>query len=162
MAIGTSLPFRPIGIIHTPFSYVEGMPIQSAGTGTRGTAVVYDEYAKGLADIEGFSHLILVYVFHEARPFTPLVIPFLDNVSRGLFSTRAPCRPNPIGLSVVSFVSREGSLLTFNGADMLDGTPLLDIKPYIPAFDAVPMARSGWFESSNHALDKTRSDTRFR
>jgi len=157
----TVIAFRPIGIIHTPFLDVAGMPIQSAGTATEGSAIIDEHYGNGLDDIEGFSHLILLYAFHRACPYSPTVVPFLDSVPRGLFSTRAPCRPNPLGMSVVRLLSREGCCISFLGADMLDGTPLLDIKPYIPAFDAVPTARSGWFETCAHALDETRSDNRF-
>jgi tRNA-Thr(GGU) m(6)t(6)A37 methyltransferase TsaA len=120
------------------------------------------EYREGFQDLEGFSHLILLYHFHRSRGFDLRVIPFLDCQARGLFATRAPRRPNAIGLSVVRLVDiREGSLYVEN-IDIVDGTPLLDIKPYVPAFDAPSPARTGWLERAAEDAARTKSDDRFR
>jgi tRNA-Thr(GGU) m(6)t(6)A37 methyltransferase TsaA len=105
---------------------------------------VYDDYVEGLADLDGFSHIILLYHFHESSGYRLRVKPFLDNQKRGLFATRAPWRPNPIGLSVVRLVQVEGSKLTVEDVDILDNTPLLDIKPYVPEFDQRTKTRLGW------------------
>jgi tRNA-Thr(GGU) m(6)t(6)A37 methyltransferase TsaA len=106
--------------------------------------VISPEYQEGLQDLDGFSHLFLIYHFHLSRPYTLKVKPFLDATTRGVFATRAPARPNPIGLSVVRLERIEANTLFIVDVDVVDGTPLLDIKPYVPAFDAQPGARSGW------------------
>jgi len=137
--------FRPIGIVHTPFKTPEGMPIQGAlFPETRGWIDVFPEYAEGLRDVEGFSHLILLYVFHRSEGYQLVAKPFLEKSPRGLFSIRAPKRPNPVGMTVVRLLKRRDAHLDIAGVDMLDGTPLLDIKPYIPAIDAHPEATDGW------------------
>jgi tRNA (adenine37-N6)-methyltransferase len=138
--------FQPIGVIHSPFLEKEGMPIQSARSQATGVVEVFPKYAQGLQDVEGFSHLILLYVFHRSQGFSLLVKPFLDDQGRGLFATRYPARPNPIGISVVRLLARRENLLEITGEDMLDGTPLLDIKPYVPDFDAFSEVRAGWYE----------------
>lgn len=138
---------HPIGIIHTPFKDTEGMPIQPSRSMAIGKAVIDSQFTAGLQDLEGFSHIYLIYIFHCASGFTLQVTPFLDDNLRGLFATRYPCRPNPIGLSVVRLVERRDNILEFKGADMLDGTPLLDIKPYVPEFDGVTNAETGWYHS---------------
>ena len=126
------LKIRPIGIIHSPFTSPKGTPIQSAaGADVQATVEVYPEYTEGLQDLEGFSHLILLYYFHLAKPYSLTVLPYMDSIPHGLFATRAPSRPNPIGLSVVHLLSRKENILTIEEVDILDGTPLLDIKPYI-------------------------------
>ena len=142
--------FQPIGVIHSPYLDTDGMPIQSARSQATGVVEVFPEYAQGLQDVEGFSHLILLYVFHRSQGFSLLVKPFLDDQGRGLFATRYPARPNPIGLSVVRLLARRENLLEITGEDMLDGTPLLDIKPYVPDFDAFSMVRVGWYESRKY------------
>jgi tRNA-Thr(GGU) m(6)t(6)A37 methyltransferase TsaA len=142
--------FQPIGVIHAPFMDKENMPIQSARSQATGVVEVFPEYAQGLQDVEGFSHLILLYVFHRLQGFSLLVKPFLDDQARGLFATRYPARPNPIGLSVVRLLARRENLLEITGEDMLDGTPLLDIKPYVPDFDVFSMVRVGWYESRKY------------
>lgn len=158
----TNLVLRPIGIVHSPWISLEGMPIQPAGArGAEGQAVLDPQYAPGLADLEGFSHAYLIYHFHGSQGYALKVTPFLDNTPRGLFSTRAPKRPNPIGLSVVRVLGVSGNVLRIADVDVLDGTPLLDIKPYIPAFDAVPGARAGWAEKRQADVDAARSDDRF-
>ncbi|MDY7028919.1 MAG: tRNA (N6-threonylcarbamoyladenosine(37)-N6)-methyltransferase TrmO [Spirochaetota bacterium] len=129
------LEFHSIGTVHSPFQELSGMPIQPpASQGARGRVIVNEEYAEGLLDLEGFSHIILLYVFHRCRGYNLQVTPFLDTVPRGLFATRAPRRPNPIGLSVVQLEAVEGNVLYIRDVDVLDGTPLLDIKPYVPYY----------------------------
>lgn len=156
------ISFQPIGIIHTPFTDIENMPIQPAGASdVRGTVEVYPQYAEGLLDLEGFSHLVLLYHFHRVSGFSLTVTPFLDDQKRGVFATRAPRRPNPIGLSVVRLVARDGNRLQIEAVDVLDGTPLLDIKPYVPIFDAGEEIRLGWLEQTDQDVSKKRSDRRF-
>lgn len=137
---------HPIGIIHTPFKETEGMPIQSSRSTAVGKAVIDPQYNVGLQDLEGFSHIYLIYIFHCSTGYELQVMPFLDDNLRGLFATRYPCRPNPIGLSIVRLLERRDNVLEFEGADMLDGTPLLDIKPYVPEFDTVTNAMTGWYQ----------------
>jgi tRNA (adenine37-N6)-methyltransferase len=164
MAKSGEVVFRPIGVIHSPFKTTEGMPIQPSGAQqVLGEVEVFPRYAKGLQDLEGFSHIILLYYFHRARRARLVVIPFLDSKPHGVFATRAPSRPNPVGLSVVRFVAREGNSLRVQGIDILDGTPLLDIKPYVPAFDVHDASRVGWLQGADADMVKAkRSDTRFR
>ena len=135
----------PIGVIHSPHQRADGTPIQAAlATGVRGTVEVFPEYAVGLRDLDGFERIWLVYWFDRAKPAELVVTPYLDATPRGLFATRAPCRPNPIGLSAVRLLRILGSVLQVEGLDILDNTPLLGIKPYIPAFDAFEAKRIGW------------------
>jgi len=158
----TDIHFKPIGIIRSPFEKPEGMPIQSSGAaGFKGTLELDPAYAEGLADIGGFSHLILLYHFHRVRAASLTVVPFLDKHPHGVFATRVPARPNPIGLSVVRLLSVAGCVLQIEGVDMLDGTPLLDVKPYVPAFDVHPADRIGWFAANVGAIARTRADDRF-
>ncbi len=142
--------FHPIGIIHTPFSETAGTPIQASRSTARGVVELYPEFAEGLQDLEGFSHIFLVYAFHESTGYSLLVKPFLDDKLHGLFATRFPSRPNPIGLSVVRLIMRTGISLDVEGVDMLDGTPLLDIKPYLPEFDVRTNTRNGWYDTRNN------------
>lgn len=146
-----NISFKPIGLIHTPFEETDGMPIQSARSQTAGTVEVYPEYADGLDGVESFSHLYLLYAFHRAEPATTLkVTPFLDDRQHGIFACRYPLRPNPLGFSVVRLTARQGNRLDFLGADMLNGTPLLDIKPYIQEFDVYDPDRVGWYSQRAH------------
>jgi len=139
------LHLRPIGVIHSPHQQAAGTPVQSSlATGISGTVEVLPEFAAGLKDLEAFDRIWLMYWFDRASPYHPTVKPYLDTVERGLFATRAPARPNPIGISAVKLLSVEGNMLTVDGMDILDGTPLLDIKPYLPAFDAVQAEKTGW------------------
>jgi tRNA-Thr(GGU) m(6)t(6)A37 methyltransferase TsaA len=155
--------YRPIGVIHTPFRKIEGMPIQPSGAaGIRGTVDMYPEYAEGLKDLDGFSHIILIYHFHESSGFKLIVTPFLDSEPRGLFATRAPKRPNPIGISAVRLLHIKGSTLHVQHVDILDGTPLLDIKPYVPEFDRQPRFRLGWLGKAKGKVKKRKSDSRFQ
>ena len=153
----------PIGFLRTPFTTREGMPIQPCGArGTPGRAELRGDLAPGLQDLEGFSHLILIYLFHQSRGFDLRVVPFLDHHAHGVFATRAPRRPNPIGLSVVRLDRIEGATLHLLDVDMLDGTPLLDIKPFVPGFDVpVGPVRAGWLEDSSDRAPDTTSDGRF-
>lgn len=139
--------FKPIGIIHTGFKDCNDTPIQSALSDADGTVEVFPEYAAGLKDIEGFSHIFLIYYFHHAGACSLVGKPFLDNKKeRGIFAIRHFNRPNPIGLSIVELKGVKGNILEIRGADMLDGTPLLDIKPYVRQFDCRENARSGWVD----------------
>ena len=139
--------FEPIGLVHSPFTQRDRTPIQPYRSQAAGQVELLPEYEPGLQDLETFSHVILLYLFHESEPGYDLrVTPFLDDQPKGLFATRYPRRPNPIGLSVVRLVRREGRVLHVSGIDVLDGTPLLDIKPYVPPFDAFSEATLGWLE----------------
>lgn len=156
------IEMEPIGIVHTPFASREGMPIQPrAGRGIKGTVEVFEAYAAGLADLEGFSHIILLVHLHRGAGYDLRVTPFLDTVKRGLFATRAPRRPNPIGLSVVKLLGLIDGVLRIENVDLLDGTPLLDIKPYVPAFDEADDIRIGWLEDKSQRVVDKRSDGRF-
>jgi tRNA-Thr(GGU) m(6)t(6)A37 methyltransferase TsaA len=151
---------KPIGVIRSPFTTSAGTPIQPAfAHGAEGTVEVFDKYAEGLKDLDGFDRIWLVYWFDRVSQVNLLVKPFLDTAQRGLFATRAPCRPNPIGLSCVRLLRVEKNVLHVAELDVLDGTPLLDIKPYAPRFDHLPAARSGWLDATNP--DKPTDDGRF-
>jgi len=142
------ITLRPIGVIRSPHRDPKETPIQSArAEGFQGEVILDEPYVAGLADLEGFERIWLIYFFDRARTWKPRVVPFLDDRERGLFSTRAPARPNAIGLSVVRLLSVSGDTLRVDGIDALDGTPLLDIKPYAPTFDAHPNSRAGWLDS---------------
>ncbi|MBN2391563.1 MAG: tRNA (N6-threonylcarbamoyladenosine(37)-N6)-methyltransferase TrmO [Anaerolineae bacterium] len=156
------IQYRPIGVLHTPFTDVAGMPIQPAGAaGVRGTAEIDPEFAPGLQDLEGFSHVIVLYHLHRASAPRLLVTPFMDTEPRGVFATRAPARPNPIGLSVVRLLGREGNVLHLENVDMLDGTPILDLKPYVPTFDGGTADRVGWLEHVQANVNTHQADWRF-
>lgn len=142
-----SIKIRPIGIIRSPHRIPEHTPIQPVyGTGTPGTAELFAEYEHGLLDLDGFSYIWLLYHFHRSKPAELVLKPFLEDKAHGVFATRAPCRPNPIGLSLVRLVRRDGNLLYLEDLDILDETPLLDIKPYVRRFDVREDARYGWQE----------------
>ena len=156
------MQFEPIGIIHTPFPEPIGVPIQpTGGMGVKATIEVFPEYRDGLADLDGFSHIILLYHLHRSEGYKLRVIPFMDTVERGLFATRAPKRPNPIGLSVVQLDKIEDGILHIQNIDIVYGTPLLDIKPYVPEFDQQPEIRTGWLEVVRRTVSERRSDERF-
>ncbi|HNR12602.1 MAG TPA: tRNA (N6-threonylcarbamoyladenosine(37)-N6)-methyltransferase TrmO [Thermodesulfobacteriota bacterium] len=157
------ITYNSIGIIHSPFKDSREMPIQSCGaSGIQGTVEVLPEYAEGLNDLEGFSHIILMYHFHLVKDMRLTLIPFLDIEPHGVFATRAPTRPNPLGLSVVKLLRREGTILYIENVDIIDGTPLIDIKPYVPEFDNHPAERVGWVEKAKGRVQEKRSDDRFR
>ena len=142
---------RPIGEIHSPFTDKKQTPIQPTRSQAVGQVVVYPEFIEGLQDVEGFSHIILLYAFHQSEGYALRVKPFLDDQLHGLFATRHPCRPNPIGLSIVRLLARRDNVIEIEGVDMLDGTPLLDIKPYVPDFDVRTNTRTGWYEARSRA-----------
>ena len=153
---------KPIGIIHSPYYIIEDMPIQPKGAReVEGYVLVDEKYINGLKDIEGFSHIYLLYGFHKAARTELLVTPFMDKQTRGVFATRSPLRPNHIGMSIVELKRVEGNKVVVGGIDILDGTPLLDIKPYIEKFDAVKESVSGWLQASDEEIIKKRSDNRF-
>lgn len=157
-----TIPVETIGIIHSPFTELKGMPVQSLGAqGTGGTVVVDERFAEGLRDLDGFGHIYLVYRFHKATRTELQVVPYMDAVKRGVFATRSPLRPAHIGISVVELLNASGNVLTVRGLDVLDGTPLIDIKPYIPQFDCWQNATSGWMKASRLDVEQKRSDNRF-
>jgi tRNA-Thr(GGU) m(6)t(6)A37 methyltransferase TsaA len=142
-----TIQLRPIGVVHTPFKEPKGTPIQPAmADGARGTVTVFEEFQDGLKDLEGFERIWLICWFHRAPEARLLVIPFLDDQQRGVFATRAPARPNPIGISSVRLLRVDRNVLTVADVDIVDGTPLLDIKPYAPALDCYKVKRSGWLD----------------
>ena len=141
---------KSIGVIHSPFTEKMQTPIQPTLSQAVGQVEVFPEFADGLQDLEGFSHIILLYVFHQSDGYTLQVKPFLDDQLRGLFATRYPRRPNPIGLSVVQLLARRDNILEIEGVDVLEGTPLLDIKPYVPDFDVYTETRTGWYETRDN------------
>ncbi|MEW6385994.1 MAG: tRNA (N6-threonylcarbamoyladenosine(37)-N6)-methyltransferase TrmO [Thermodesulfobacteriota bacterium] len=153
---------RPIGTIQTPFREPQGTPIQPpAAKGVAGLVTLFPEYREGLQDLDGFSHLYLIYHFHLCKGFSLKVKPFLDDRKRGVFATRAPARPNSIGVSLVRLEKIEGDRLHVRDVDMVDGTPLLDIKPYVPEFDSRLQARIGWLATNLVKLRTARDDGRF-
>jgi tRNA-Thr(GGU) m(6)t(6)A37 methyltransferase TsaA len=157
------ISYRPIGIIHSLFTDIEGMPIQPTGaSGIKGTVEVFPEFAEGLKHLEGFSHIILLYHFHRVQRAKLVVTPFMDPQPRGVFATRAPKRPNPIGLSIVRLLGIEQNILHIENVDILDGTPLLDIKPYVPEFDQHRADRVGWLEQAKGKVQSKKSDNRFQ
>ncbi len=157
-----AIGFKPIGVIHTPFKEPKGTPIQPrAGKGIKGIVEVYPEYVEGLKDIDGFSHIILIYHLHLAGDYRLMVTPFMDDTVRGLFATRAPARPNPIGISVVRLEKVIKNELHIKDLDIIDNTPLLDIKPYVQEFDKPEIIKVGWLKSRIKRLEKTKDDGRF-
>jgi tRNA-Thr(GGU) m(6)t(6)A37 methyltransferase TsaA len=157
-----SILYRPIGIIHSSFKESKGTPIQPvASLNSSATVEVFDEFAAGLMDIEGFSHLILIFHMHLIKKPLLKVIPFLDTEAHGVFATRSPGRPNPIGFSVVELEKSSGNMLYVKGVDIIDGTPLLDIKPFVPAFDVRVANKIGWFEKVNTEISVVKDDGRF-
>ncbi len=157
-----TITLKPIGIICTPFGQPEETPIQPRRAGgAEGTVDIYPEFVEGLDDLDGFSHLILLFHFHLCEGYKLKVVPYLDAHQRGLFATRAPRRPNPIGLSVVRLDRIEDGRLYIRDVDMLNGTPLLDIKPYVPEFDVVSDFKTGWLENLAGRASDTEADDRF-
>jgi tRNA (adenine37-N6)-methyltransferase len=154
--------YKPIGIIRTPHQKTKGIPIQpAAAKGITGTVEVYKDYVPGLKDLNGFSHIILIYHFHLSTGYQLEVKPFLDDNLHGVFSTRAPRRPNSIGLSVVKLTKVENNILYIENVDMVNDTPLLDIKPYVSEFNAVENSTIGWLTDSIHKFPNRKSDNRF-
>lgn len=159
----SEINYRPIGVIRTPFKEPKGTPIQPTGAeGVRGSVHLNSDYCEGLKDLDGFSHLILLYHFHLAEGYSLLVRPYLDKNLHGVFATRIPGRPNPIGLSIVRLVGVDGCTLHIEDVDIIDGTPLLDIKPYVPAFDMRETDRIGWLTGRSRNVRSTKSDGRLK
>ena len=154
--------FYPIGIIHTPYHSIEDMPIQgTGGNGVRATIDIYPEFSAGLKDLEGFSHIILLYHLHLVKKHSLSVKPFMDNQEHGIFATRSPVRPNPIGMTVVRLTEIRDNLLIVEGIDMIDQTPLLDIKPFLPMIDDIQGLRLGWLTGKIDQFSQKKSDGRF-
>ncbi|MCU0787966.1 MAG: tRNA (N6-threonylcarbamoyladenosine(37)-N6)-methyltransferase TrmO [Verrucomicrobia bacterium] len=153
------LGLEPIGLIHSPHRQAEGTPIQPRwALGIEGRVNVFPEFAPGLRDLEGFERIWLIFWCDRACAARLEVIPYRDSQTRGLFATRAPSRPNPIGLSSVRLLAVEGPVLRVADLDVLDGTPLLDIKPYVPDFDVYPVERTGWYANTHN---RATADGRF-
>jgi len=156
------IKYKPIGIIHSPFKEPKGTPIQPAGAkGVAGTVEVFTDFTKGLKDIEDFSYIILLYNFHLSKKWKLEVKPFMDDQLHGVFATRASARPNSIGISIVRLIKVEDNILHIQDVDIVDGTPLLDIKPYVPEFDIREVEKIGWLEKNVHKLSTTQDDERF-
>jgi tRNA-Thr(GGU) m(6)t(6)A37 methyltransferase TsaA len=154
--------YQPIGVIHTPHKDPKGTPIQpTTAQGIPGTVEIQPPFSEGLLDLEGFSHIILLYHFDRVTETKLKVKPFLDDEFRGVFATRAPVRPNPIGLSIVRLIGVEGNILHIEDVDILDGTPLLDIKPYVDKFDVRMSDKQGWLENNVMKLPGKTDDGRF-
>jgi tRNA-Thr(GGU) m(6)t(6)A37 methyltransferase TsaA len=158
-----NIEYKPIGTIRSPFKDINNMPIQPSGAkGVRGTVEIESEFVAGLKDLEGFSDIILIYHFHISKGYSLEVRPFLDNNIHGVFSTRAPKRPNSIGISMVKLIRIEGCILHIEDVDVVDATPILDIKPYVPEFDIRKVERIGWLSKMTNKSHEVRSDERFR
>jgi len=156
------IKYKSIGVVHSPFKEPKGTPIQpTAAKGIDGTVEVFPEYAEGLKDLEGFSHIILIYHFHLSKRASLKVKPYMDNETHGVFAMRGPSRPNTIGISVVRLVKIEENILHIQDVDIVDGTPLLDIKPYVPEFDIREVEKTGWLEKNVHKLSTSKDDGRF-
>ena len=157
-----SVVFSPVGMVHSPHKELAGMPVQPpAAADFTGEIELLPEFAEGLLDIDGFSHLMVFYHLHKSAGPLLSATPFLDTKPHGVFASRIPRRPNPLGFSVVRLLSREGCVLKIGNVDILDGTPVLDIKPYVAEFDAYPDAASGWFAGKLSGISEKRSDDRF-
>ncbi len=157
----SEIKYRAIGVVHSPFTEVKGTPIQPPGAkDVDGSVEVFPEYCAGLKDLDGFSHIILLYHFHKVKESRLTVRPYLDEDTHGVFATRIPGRPNPIGLSIVRLMEVDGCTLRIREVDILDGTPLLDVKPYVPAFDLRMTERIGWLTGRAGNVYHKRSDGR--
>ncbi len=156
------LKYKPIGIIYSPFKEPKGVPIQpQAAKGIKGKVEVFSEYKEALKDLGGFSHIVLIYHFHLTKGYKLKVKPFMDKRFHGIFATRAPSRPNPIGTSVVRLLKIRKNILYIEDVDIVNKTPLLDIKPYVPQFDIREVKKIGWLKKNIFKLDKTKDDGRF-
>ncbi|UCD72670.1 MAG: tRNA (N6-threonylcarbamoyladenosine(37)-N6)-methyltransferase TrmO, partial [Candidatus Bathyarchaeota archaeon] len=147
----------------SPFKDIRGMPIQPTGAkGVKGSVILDQNYVDGLKDLEGFSHIFLIYHFHLSKGYSLEVMPFLDDNTHGIFATRAPKRPNPIGISVVRLLEVAGCTLKIEDVDIVDGTPLLDLKPYVTDFDVRRVERTGWLSRKTDRIREAKADERFR
>lgn len=157
-----NITYRSIGVVRSSFAEPKGMPIQPTGDASApGVVELRPEFAEGVRDLDGFSHIILLYHMHDVGKVSLTVIPFLADQPRGVFATRAPARPNPIGMSILKLTRVEGCLLYLANLDILDGTPVLDVKPYVPDFDRPRSVRVGWLEGARHRARSVKSDERF-
>ncbi len=157
-----NIDYTSIGVIHSPFKEPKGMPIQpAAAKNIEGKVELFNEYVEGLKSLDGFSHIILLYHFHLSKEPSLTVIPYMDETARGVFATRAPGRPNSIGISVVKLIKIEKNILYIKNVDIVDGTPLLDIKPHVPQFNPGDNCRIGWLEKKIEKLADKKSDNRF-
>ena len=162
-ALDNAIVFHPIGVIHSPHHEPAEAPIQPVyAQGVKGRVEVYPQFADGLLDIEGFSHVYLIYYFHRTSAAKLLVKPFLEDTEHGVFATRAPCRPNPVGFSVVRLAGRDGNALRVEDVDVLDGTPLLDIKPYVSRFDFRENVRCGWQDHVDEDEARKRGQRQYK
>ena len=161
--MNNKIEYKIIGTIYTPFNEISGMPIQPSGAENYlGRIELKPEYKNGLMDIDGFSHIVLLYHLHEVKDFKLSVIPFMDKTEHGIFATRSPRRPNPIGISTVQLLKVEDNILFIKDVDMLNETPLLDIKPFYQKYDNRENTRSGWLaDNSGIDISKIKSDGRF-
>ena len=159
------IELEPIGTIHTEFTEIEGMPIQPTGAkGVKGTLLIKDKYQNGLKDLEEFSHINILYLLHKVDGYLLEVKPFMDINTHGIFATRSPKRPNRIGSSIVQIDKIKGNSVYVSNIDVLDGTPLLDIKPYVPQLyeDTIEELKIGWFEKNHNKAKSQKSDNRFK
>ena len=159
------IELESIGTIKTEFEKIDGMPIQPTGAkGIRGTIEIKNKYIDGLKDLNDFSHIHLIYLLHKVEGYQLEVKPFMDNNTHGVFATRSPKRPNRIGMSVVKLNKIEDNILHIENVDILNGTPLLDIKPYVPQLyeDTIDELKIGWFEANYQKAKSQKSDSRFK
>lgn len=157
-----SIIFTPIGTVYSPFTELVGMPIQPAGAkDVDGYVEINEELAEGLDDVKDFSHIYLFYYFHKNSSYSLKVTPFMDTELRGVFSTRSPRRPNMLGCSIVEVVNVEGNRIYVKGLDIVNGTPLIDIKPYVEKFDSLSGTKSGWLQENANKSEVLKSDNRF-
>lgn len=155
------ITYHPIGVVRSPFTERQGMPLQSvAAADVHGQIQLQPAYVPGLRDLDGFSHVYVIAHLHRSVPGKLEVVPYLDDTPRGVFATRSPRHPNPIGISVMRLASITGATLEVTGVDLLDGTPVLDIKPYVPAFDSVAAEHTGWLEQAAAKVHTVRADER--
>ena len=158
----SAIIFKPIGVIHSPFKEPKGTPIQpTAAKGIRGTIELFKEYTEGLKDLSDFTYIFVLYQFHLSKKSSLTVVPFMDTRTHGLFSTRAPNRPNQIGISIVELISIKENILEIQDVDIVDGTPLIDIKPFVPEFDTREASKKGWLENNINKLPSSKDDGRF-
>lgn len=156
------ISYEPIGVVHSPFTTLQGMPLQSvAAADVEGEIELWEEFVPAVADLDGFSHLHVISHLHRGAPGGLTVMPFLDSTPRGVLATRSPRHPNPIGLSVVRLLAVTGTTLHVAGLDLVDGTPVLDVKPYVPEFDAVAAERTGWLQAAAARVHQVRAEARF-
>ena len=159
------IELESIGEIQTEFSEIEGMPIQPTGAkGIKGKVIIKDKFAEGLKDLEGFSHIHLIYILHKVDSYNLQVKPFMDNTYHGIFATRSPKRPNRIGMSVCKLNKIEKNIIHIENVDILNKTPLIDIKPYVPQLyeDTIDELKIGWFEKNYQKAKTKKADDRFK